>query len=232
VAAAEPSLVGALMRAAKDQLEDRHCGGHGGAGHGKTTNICTVSGLPHGPTNSSGVHNHGGRPNDNNASAFGYAFCDNRYDGSILGAVGERQGEDGPMWVKLKNTALQWEKYTPVMGWGDNNAMAERYDNPANRLTPFDARVEAKGDVQWIPKAPMLPMEVALNLAQKPTTLWELLELLEEFLADKDPQVGTALDPIKKWAVAAATQGKDEKQCHGHLPTASDDTFKAVRSFP
>jgi len=134
----------------------------------------------------------------------------NRYDGSILGAVGERQGEDGPMWVKLKNTALQWEKYTPVMGWGDNNAMAERYDNPANRLTPFGATAEAKGDVQWIPKAQMLHMEVALNVARKPTTPWKLLELLEEFVVDKDPQVGTALDPIEKWTVAAATQGKDD----------------------
>ena len=40
------------------------------------------------------------------------------YDGSILGAVGERQGEDNPTWVKLKQTLLQWEKITPVRDWG------------------------------------------------------------------------------------------------------------------
>ena len=111
--------------------------------------------------------------------------------------------------MKLKPTALQWEKYTPVMGWEENAAMAAWYHNPANRLTPFDPTAETKGDVTWIPKAPMLPMEVALNVARKPTTPWELLEMLEEFLVDKDPQVGAALDPIKKWAVAAAT-GKDD----------------------
>ena len=96
-----------------------------------------------------------------------------RYDNSILGAVGEWQGEDDPTWVKLKNTALHWEKYTPVMGWEENIAMAEWYGNPANRLNPFDAMAETKGGVQWIPKAPMLPMEVALNVARKPTTPWE-----------------------------------------------------------
>ena len=106
----------------------------------------------------------------------------------------KQQGEDDPTWVKLKPTALQWEKYTPVMGCQVNAAMTAWYSNPANRLTPFDPTAETKGDVTWIPKAPMLPTEVALNIAQNPTTPWELLEMLEKFLVDKDPQVGGSKD--------------------------------------
>mmetsp|Transcript_33000 Transcript_33000/g.69246 ORF Transcript_33000/g.69246 Transcript_33000/m.69246 type:complete len:155 (+) Transcript_33000:365-829(+) len=44
------------------------------------------------------------------------------YNGSILGAVGERQGEEDPTWVKLKRIALQWENIP--RSWGGGKTMS------------------------------------------------------------------------------------------------------------
>mmetsp|Transcript_456 Transcript_456/g.998 ORF Transcript_456/g.998 Transcript_456/m.998 type:complete len:123 (+) Transcript_456:93-461(+) len=88
--------------------------------------------------------------------------------------------------------------------------MAIWYSNPDHRLLPFNATVEAKDIGEWIPKAPILPIKVGLSITKKPTTPWELLEILEEFEMDKDPKVAEMLNPLKKWVVVAATKGHDD----------------------
>ena len=49
-----------------------------------------------------------------------------------------------------------------------------------------------------------------MKVRKKPTTPWELLKLLGEFETDKDPRVAEVMEPIKNWAVAAATKGKED----------------------
>jgi len=93
---------------------------------------------------------------------------------------------------------------------GEDSAMATWYSDPDHRLLPFDATAEAKDAAEWIPRTPMLPMGVTLKVAKKLTTPWELLELLGDFETDKDQQVAEMMEPIKNWAVAAATKGKEE----------------------
>ena len=75
--------------------------------------------------------------------------------------------------------------------------MAAWYSDPNHRILPFDATAEAKDAAEWIPRTPMLPMEVALKVAKKPTTPWDLLELLGEFETDKDQQVAKMMESIK-----------------------------------
>ena len=56
-----------------------------------------------------------------------------RYDGSILGAVGEQQGEDKPTWVKLKQNVLQWGKKptgTRVGGGQRHGSVVQRPEPP------------------------------------------------------------------------------------------------------
>ena len=60
-------------------------------------------------------------------------------------------------------------------------------------------------------------MEVALKVAKKPTTPWELLELLGDFETDKDPQVAKVMKPIKIGQWRQLQRGKRTTVAWPHL---------------
>ena len=105
----------------------------------------------------------------------------------------------------MKKTYFEWREVKTVEEVDDNSKISKFYDDEANRLKYFDPAV-ATADLEtngsWFPKLSTIPSEVAIKVATKPTTAWELFRRLCNYDEDKDAVVKAVLK--KKWALAAS----------------------------
>ena len=117
-----------------------------------------------------------------------------------MAAIGDRTGEAHPPYIKVKKTYFEWREVKLVEEVDDDSRIPKFYNNEANSLKCFNSVAATAGleiDLSFFPKLPMIPAEVALKVAKKPTTAWELFHYLCDYEEDKVTVVKSMLTKTK-----------------------------------
>ena len=131
--------------------------------------------------------------------------ADDEHNGLFFAAVGGKvDGQDSP-WVEVLPDAFGWVKICLPTNTATTSAIWLYFNNPANRLTLFDAAQETKCAGTWVPRYPMLPMEVVLKVTTNALTPWELWRELHQFVAGR-PRLKAPMKHAVDYALAAAIQ--------------------------
>ena len=64
----------------------------------------------------------------------------------------------------------------------------------------------------------MVPAEIGMQLVQRPTTPWELMELLTNYGADWGDTMQKLLEPVLMWTMVECLQGQSSDESRMALP--------------
>ena len=59
-----------------------------------------------------------------------------------MGAIGDRDGDSDPPFVKIKKSMFEWREVHPVFETDDGSAILKWFEIEENCLVPFDAAAE------------------------------------------------------------------------------------------
>ena len=123
-----------------------------------------------------------------------------------MAAMGDRDGDEDPTWVKLREGQLEWGKVTPVKDTDNNSPIAVWYSDPDHEEELFDDTAEEKDAEEWVPVLPLIPAELGVRASLDDVTPWTMYKAIEEFEQDRDDKVKELLKPAKRYFLAAAAR--------------------------
>ena len=100
----------------------------------------------------------------------------------------------------MKKTYFKWREVKTFKEVDDDSVISKFYDEEANRLKcsdPAAVTADLETNRSWFSKLPMIPDEVAVKVAKKPTTAWELFRHQCGYKDDKDAVVKAVLEKSK-----------------------------------
>ena len=88
------------------------------------------------------------------------------------------------------------------------SAIGKIFKADENKLHFFNTTNEEllDGDI-WHPKMPMVPAAIGLKIVMRPTTPWELIDLIADSRLEWFNEVKELLLPVACWAFSAAIKG-------------------------
>lgn len=128
------------------------------------------------------------------------------YDGEYFGAVGDRDGDDDPPFVKLSKSLFEWKQVKLLTSeGGEQEAIDAFYGDPTNRRAFFPTTGRSFATPEpWTPRMPIAPYEVSNQvLVKKQVTAHELARIVETYTTDKSEAVQTIVEPLANFAKAA-----------------------------
>jgi len=119
------------------------------------------------------------------------------HNGHLMGAIGDRDGSINPSFMSIKDDNLKWKEVKNVKDSGPEGELVTFYAVAENRTKLFKPEAnDLVADGFWIPITPMVPASIGLEVARKPTTGWELVNLIRDYGVGRDEGVVKLLYPI------------------------------------
>ena len=106
------------------------------------------------------------------------------YD-EYVGALGDRDGDKDPLFVKIRCTVFEWKTVSPIANQTDTSDIAMFFAAKEIYSMLFDSGGSTKLNQQPVPKLALLPAEIAMLVVEHPTTPWEWWEFLDRFAEDR-----------------------------------------------
>mmetsp|Transcript_10093 Transcript_10093/g.21292 ORF Transcript_10093/g.21292 Transcript_10093/m.21292 type:complete len:112 (+) Transcript_10093:681-1016(+) len=108
----------------------------------------------------------------------------------------DRDGIIDPQFVKIRRGAFEWKNATLLQEYNGTSTIGTYFTKTKHRGSFFDISGTTRAaNVKQVPKLALVPVEVALQVLETPTTPWELYELLLCFSEDKGTEVFNLLQP-------------------------------------
>ena len=132
-----------------------------------------------------------------------------QYDGEYLAVIGDHTEEAGPPHIKVKKTYFEWREVKIVKEVDDDSRISNS-TIMRNRLKCFDLATATPDQETvgiWSPKLPIIPVNVAIKVAKKPSTGWELFCHLWDYEGDNDTVEKAVLEQTKNLALVVSCKG-------------------------
>jgi len=106
--------------------------------------------------------------------------------------------------VKITPGHFDWKDVKLLRDITDDISFGQWFAATGNRLKFVDASSELiEATTSSFPKLPMVPAEIGMKLVQRPTTPWELMELLTNYGKERGNTMHKLLEPVLMWTMLA-----------------------------